>query len=66
MIKECENRYDLSSPSTEKMPSSASKITQNVNQSVEEMKQRMSKMFNKPPGSAKQNLSTLQGFFKKK
>ncbi|XP_017781128.1 PREDICTED: lisH domain and HEAT repeat-containing protein KIAA1468 homolog isoform X1 [Nicrophorus vespilloides] len=64
MIKECENRVDLTSPQTP--TDKGSKISQNVNQGVEEMKQRVSKIFNKPPSGKQASLPNLQSLFKKK
>ncbi|XP_050316414.1 RAB11-binding protein RELCH homolog [Anthonomus grandis grandis] len=53
MIKECDNKSSGSGP--------ASPVGLNANQGVEDMRQRMSKIFNKP------NVHTnLQGIFKKK
>nr|CAI5819958.1 unnamed protein product [Callosobruchus analis] len=64
MIKECDNRVEVATPQTP--TDSSSKLTQNVNQSVEEMRQRVSKIFNKPTISKPNTLPNLQGIFKKK
>lgn len=65
MIKETENRVNtafLQSP-TER---GSSTLSQNVNQGVEDMKLRVSKIFQKPTGTKQNPLPTLQGIFKKK
>nr|CAH7731165.1 unnamed protein product [Callosobruchus chinensis] len=64
MIKECDNRVEVVTPQTP--TDSTSKLTHNVNQSVEEMRQRVSKIFNKPTMSKPNTLPNLQGIFKKK
>lgn len=68
MIKECDNRNEFQPHlSTERQnTSSSTKLSQNVNQGVEEMRQRVSKMFNKPNISKPNTLPNLQGIFKKK
>ncbi|XP_074035175.1 RAB11-binding protein RELCH homolog isoform X2 [Leptinotarsa decemlineata] len=58
MMKECENRVNLP---TECSP----KMNQNVNHSVEDVRQRVSKIFNKPIPKAT-TLPNLQGIFRKK
>lgn len=60
MIREFENQPEATSPQSSLDKSN--KLTQNVNQSVEEMKQRVSKIFK--PVNVKPN--NLQGIFKKK
>lgn len=65
MIKECENKVDLATPQSP--VDLNTRFSQNVNQGVEEVKQRMSKMFNTKQASTKQNtLPNLQSIFKKK
>ncbi|KAG5900415.1 hypothetical protein JTB14_029302 [Gonioctena quinquepunctata] len=63
MIKECENKVGLASlqAPVDRSP----RISQNVNQSVEEVRQRVSKIFNKPIPKAT-TLPNLQGIFRKK
>lgn len=66
MIKECDNRDNkVESPSMQPVEL-GTKLSQNVNQGVEEMRQRVSKMFNKPTIPKPNNLPNLQGIFKKK
>ncbi|EFA00181.1 RAB11-binding protein RELCH homolog [Tribolium castaneum] len=62
MIRECD---DHAESSTHAQPEHSNKL-QNVNQGVEEMKQRMSKIFTKPAGSKPNTLPNLQSIFKKK
>lgn len=65
MIKECENKVDLTTPQSP--VDLNTRFSQNVNQGVEEVKQRVSKIFTAKPASTKQNtLPNLQGIFKKK
>lgn len=64
MIRECDNKSDLSSPNSP--VDRNTKLGQNVNQGVEEMRQRMSKIFNKPNIVKSNTLPNLQGIFKKK
>lgn len=47
---------------------SQNKLTQNMNQGVEDMRQRVSKIFNKPSSGMKQSntFHNLPGLFKKK
>lgn len=61
MIKECDNKADL--PVCLERSQS---LSQNVNQGVEEMRQKVSKIFNKPTMSKPNSLPNLQGIFKKK
>ncbi|KAJ8919648.1 hypothetical protein NQ315_006175 [Exocentrus adspersus] len=57
MIKECDNKTDV--------PASVDR-NQTLNQGVEEMRQKVSKIFNKPTISKPNSLPNLQGIFKKK
>ncbi|KAL1489480.1 hypothetical protein ABEB36_014368 [Hypothenemus hampei] len=63
MIKECDNKNGSSIPGS---PVGPSKIGQNVNQGVEEMRQRVSKIFNKPHMPKSNTLPNLPGIFRKK
>lgn len=65
MIKECDNRDNqhTSGISSERGQST---LSQNVNHSVEEMRQRVSKIFNKPTSVKPSTLQNLPGLFKKK
>lgn len=63
MIRECDDHDSLASHS---QSDHSIKLGQNVNQSVEEMKNRMSKIFTKPAGSKPNALPNLQNIFKKK
>ncbi|CAH0546958.1 unnamed protein product [Brassicogethes aeneus] len=68
MIKECDNKENKPEAftSVQSPVELGTKLSQNVNQGVEEMRQRVSKIFNKPSISKPNNLSNLQGIFKKK
>lgn len=64
MIKEVESRNDVGlvqSP-TER----TSSLRQDVNQGMEDMRIRVSKIFTKPPAIKQSNLPNLQNIFKKK
>ncbi|KAH1011537.1 hypothetical protein HUJ04_000886 [Dendroctonus ponderosae] len=64
MMKECDNKASQSvSGSPIEKPH---KLGQNVNQGVEEMRQRMSKIFTKPHMSKSNTLHNFPGIFKKK
>lgn len=65
MIKECDNKEHLTiNLQTDK---SQNKLAQNMNQGVEDMRQRVSKIFNKPVGMKQSNtFHNLPGLFKKK
>lgn len=65
MIKECDNKENQAvNLQTDK---SQNKLTQNVNQGVEDMRHRVSKIFNKPAGMKQSNtFHNLPGLFKKK
>lgn len=65
MIRECDNR-EFQTASNIQSDRSHNKISQNVNQGVEEMRQRVSKIFNKPSGTKSGTLQSLPGLFKKK
>nr|XP_018901818.1 PREDICTED: lisH domain and HEAT repeat-containing protein KIAA1468 homolog [Bemisia tabaci] len=66
MIKEAESRSDSSGKAAERSPSiSLSSASTHVGQGVEEMKQKVSKIFNSPIGKTS-NLSNLQNIFRKK
>lgn len=64
MIKECDNKTNQCAPDSP--VAKTSKLGQNVNQGVEEMKQRVTKIFNKPGMTKSNTLSNLPGLFKKK
>lgn len=64
MIKECENKIETTIPQSP--VDLNAKLSQNVNQSVEEVKQRVSKLFTKPAGIRQSTLPNIQGIFKKK
>lgn len=67
MIKECENKSSQNSPiSPREKGNSATSLSQNVNQGVEEMRQRVSKIFHKSNISKPNTLPNIQGIFKKK
>lgn len=59
MIRETENRANFNIVNAP-VDKAGSTLTQNVNQGVEDMKQRVSKIFQKPSGP------NFQGIFKKK
>lgn len=64
MIKECENKVDIT---TSQLPVDLNtRLSHNVNQGVEEVKQRVSKIFTKPVSTKQNTLPNLQGIFKKK
>lgn len=63
MVKECENRMHITSSSTQ---SQRNLITDNVNSSMEEVRNRMTKMFNKSALPNRNSLSNVQSLFKKK
>lgn len=63
MVKECENRLDITMIASH---SQKNLISDNVNTSMEEMRNRMSKMFNKTALPNRNSLSNVQSFFKKK
>lgn len=65
MIKECDNKeHQTINLQTDKTPN---KLAQNMNQGVEDMRQRVSKIFNKPPGMKPSNtFHSLPLLFKKK
>lgn len=65
MIKECDNKeHQAVNVQTDK---SQNKLTQNMNQGVEDMRQRVSKIFNKPSSMKQSNtFHNLPGLFKKK
>lgn len=65
MIKECDNRENqAASLQTDR---SQNKLAQNMNQGVEDMRQRVSKIFNKPTSMKQSNtFHSLPGLFKKK
>ncbi|CAH1180510.1 unnamed protein product [Phaedon cochleariae] len=64
LMKECENKIDFAIPESP-IISPTNKTSHNVNQSVEEMRQKVSKIFHTPLPKPN-NLPNLQGFFKKK
>lgn len=64
MIKECENRVDVSVPQSP--VDLNARLSHNVNQGVEEVKQRVSKIFTKPGSTKPTSLPNLQGIFRKK
>ncbi|KAK5642547.1 hypothetical protein RI129_008714 [Pyrocoelia pectoralis] len=66
MIRETENRINSTGAQIQLDRSAANTLGQNVNQGVEEMKQRVSKIFNKPSSIKQNSLPNLQGIFKKK
>uniref|UniRef100_A0A1Y1KW97 Uncharacterized protein n=1 Tax=Photinus pyralis TaxID=7054 RepID=A0A1Y1KW97_PHOPY len=63
MIRETENRINAAGVQVPSDRGASNTLGQNVNQGVEEMKQRVSKIFNKPSSNP---LPNLQGIFKKK
>lgn len=65
MIKECDNKEQQAvGVHTER---GQNRLTQNMNQGVEDMRQRVSKIFNKPTGMKQSNtFHNLPGLFKKK
>lgn len=65
MIKECDNKENqATSLQTDR---SQNKLAQNMNQGVEDMRQRVSKIFTKPTGMKQSNtFHSLPGLFKKK
>lgn len=65
MIKECDNKeHQTVNLQADK---SQNKLAQNMNQGVEDMRQRVSKIFNKPSGMKQSNtFHNLPGLFKKK
>ncbi|KAK4876752.1 hypothetical protein RN001_009258 [Aquatica leii] len=66
MIRETENRANYTGTQLSSTERASTTLGQNVNQGVEDMKQRVSKMFNKPSGIKQNPLPNLQGIFKKK
>ncbi|KAF5306430.1 hypothetical protein FQR65_LT07342 [Abscondita terminalis] len=64
MIREAENRANSTGTQLTERP--ATTLGQNVNQGVEDMKQRVSKIFTKQSGNKQSPLPNLQGIFKKK
>lgn len=65
MIKDCEHKVDVSNPQSP-VDLNTSRLSQNVNQGVEEVKQRVSKIFTKPTSTKQNPLPNLQAIFKKK
>lgn len=65
IVKECENRINLVTVQSP-VDRSSSTLSQNVNQGVEDMKQKVSKMFQKPSIAKPNALPSFQGIFKKK
>ncbi|XP_076264934.1 RAB11-binding protein RELCH homolog [Rhynchophorus ferrugineus] len=64
MLKECDANSVQSSPTSP--PEKNSTLSQNVNQGVEEMRSRMSKIFTKSSITKPNTLPNLQNIFKKK
>lgn len=64
MIKECENKVEITTPQSP--VDLNTRLSHNVNQGVEEVKQRVSKIFTKPVSTKQNALPNLQGIFKKK
>lgn len=65
MLKECDNR-EIPTIANAQTDKTQNKLSQNVNQGVEEMRQRVSKIFNKPTATKSGTLQNLPGLFKKK
>ncbi|XP_066257908.1 RAB11-binding protein RELCH homolog isoform X1 [Euwallacea similis] len=64
MLKECDNKCNQSIPGSP--VGRSSHFGHNVNQGVEEMRQRVTKIFNKPSMPKSNTLPNLSGIFKKK
>lgn len=64
MIKECENTVEVTTPQS--LVDLNTRLSHNVNQGVEEVKQRVSKIFTKPASTKQNSIPNLQGIFKKK
>ncbi|XP_066992231.2 RAB11-binding protein RELCH homolog [Anabrus simplex] len=66
MIRGAESRVEVQRPMERSGSISLASATANVNQGMEDMKQRVTKMFQKPAVNRPPNLSNLHGIFRKK